>query len=97
LITGDSANPSDTARHCLPCSSFNVGYRRLTGKSFQGSDEVVTGLHYLETEDQVGSPVPALSCSDCCNNPWSTEQEQENEFKWNRKQRMPIPKMTKIR
>jgi hypothetical protein len=96
-ISGDSASPSGTARHCPPCSSLNVGNRRSTGKSFQGSDEVVTVLHDLETEDQVESPVPVLSCSDCRNNPWSTEQERENEFKWNRNQRRPIPKMTKIR
>ena len=54
-------------------------------------------LHELEAEDQVGSPVAALLCSDCSNDPRSTEQEQENEFKWNRKQRRPIPRMTRIR
>jgi hypothetical protein len=96
-ISGDSASPSGTARHCPPCSSLNVGNRHSTGKSFQGSDEVVTVLHDLEAADQVGSQVPVLSFSDCGINPWSIEQEQENEFKWNRNQRRPIPKMTKIR
>jgi hypothetical protein len=97
LISGDSASRSNHAQLCPPCPSFVAGYLRLTEYPFHGSDDVLTGLHDLEAEDQVGSQVPVLSCSDCGINPWSIEQEQENEFKWNRKQRMPIPRMTKIR
>jgi hypothetical protein len=97
LISGDSASPSDHAQPCPPRLSFIAGYLRSTGYPFHGSDDMLTGLHDLEAADQVGSQVPVLSFSDCGINPWSIEQEQENEFKWNRNQRRPIPKMTKIR
>jgi hypothetical protein len=96
-ISGDSASLSGTARHCPPCPSLKVGYRRSTENISQGSDDVVTGRHELEAEDQVGSLVPVLFSSDYRKNPWSTEQDREIEFKWNRKQRRPIPRMTKIR